>query len=163
MQLCTSADHLNKTVVILAGYKAPMDLMLKTTNPGIRSRFTARLEFNDWRPEDCLAAIEARCETDGLLLGSGSSAHVSRVRANVGGAADSDAEADDGVGAGVGSCAVRAALLAGLTEIAHRPGAANARDADLSYDLMYATPRHATTEDRPPPLPQPLPSPNPYR
>ena len=36
MQLCTSPDHLNKTVVILAGYKQKMDRMMETTNPGIR-------------------------------------------------------------------------------------------------------------------------------
>lgn len=51
-QLCTSPDHLNKTVVILAGYREKMDKMLATTNPGIRSRFTARLEFADWSPAD---------------------------------------------------------------------------------------------------------------
>ena len=36
VQLCTSPDHLNKTVVILAGYKHKMDHMMETTNPGIR-------------------------------------------------------------------------------------------------------------------------------
>lgn len=68
IQLCTSQEHLHKTAVILAGYKAEMDRMLSSTNPGLRSRFTNRLEFKNWTPNDCAMVIEARSTAKGLGL-----------------------------------------------------------------------------------------------
>ena len=119
--LCTSEEHLHKTVVILAGYEAEMDRMLEKTNPGLRSRFTNRLEFKNWGPDDCVAAIQSRCTTDGLQLGA------LPLDAGAGGAADGASGPDGAV----------SALRAGFADLETRPGFANARDAGLVYDLMY--------------------------
>ena len=109
--LCTSEEHLHKTVVILAGYEAEMDKMMSSTNPGLRSRFTNRLEFKNWGPDDCVAAIQTRCAADGLVLGH-----------------PTDGNKPD---------AAVSALLAGFAELESRPGFANARDAGFVFDLMY--------------------------
>ncbi|CAM9145812.1 unnamed protein product, partial [Ectocarpus fasciculatus] len=59
--LMTEPEHLHKTVVILAGYKNEMDRMLSSANPGVRSRFTERIEFPDWDADDCANGIVALC------------------------------------------------------------------------------------------------------
>ncbi len=61
----SAAEHLHKTVVILAGYTDKMDDMLAFSNPGLRSRFTERLEFPDWTPEDCTAVIAVKAANEG--------------------------------------------------------------------------------------------------
>jgi len=64
----TEPEHLNQTVVILAGYKEPMEQMLTSANPGVRSRFTGRIEFPDWDAADCVAAIRTQCACEGIHL-----------------------------------------------------------------------------------------------
>ena len=121
--LCTSEEHLHKTVVILAGYKAEMDKMMESTNPGLRSRFTKRLEFEDWGPDDCLEAIHSRCAADGLVLGYPDGAN--------------GANPDETV----------SALRAGFVGLRSRPGFANARDAGLVFELMYRARAKRTVRD----------------
>lgn len=66
----TTPEHFHKTVVILAGYYEPMERML-SSNQGLRSRFTGRIEFPDWDADDCVAAIRSKCEADGIALTDG--------------------------------------------------------------------------------------------
>ena len=65
--LMTEPEHLNKTVVILAGYPKDMDRMLQT-NEGVRSRFTGRIEFPDWDADDCVNHIRQSCERESIRL-----------------------------------------------------------------------------------------------
>ncbi|NXY99228.1 AAA family ATPase [Streptomyces sp. BR123] len=54
-------DHL---VVILAGYPAGMDRLL-STNPGLSSRFTTRVDFPSYRPAELTAIGEVLAEGNG--------------------------------------------------------------------------------------------------
>ncbi|MFD7625644.1 AAA family ATPase [Streptomyces sp. NPDC059851] len=54
-------DHL---VVILAGYPAGMDRLL-STNPGLSSRFTTRVDFPSYRPSELTAIGEVLAEGNG--------------------------------------------------------------------------------------------------
>jgi len=65
--LMTSPEHLNKTVVILAGYKEQMERMLGS-NDGLRSRVTGRIEFPDWDAEDVVNAVRQKCEREAIRL-----------------------------------------------------------------------------------------------
>jgi len=65
--LMTSPDHLNKTVVILAGYQEPMERMLGS-NEGLRSRVTGRIKFPDWDADDCVEAVRQKCEREDIRL-----------------------------------------------------------------------------------------------
>jgi AAA+ superfamily predicted ATPase len=64
----TEEEHLNRTVVILAGYREPMERMMASANEGAKSRFTGRIEFPDWDAADCEVAIRARCERERITL-----------------------------------------------------------------------------------------------
>jgi SpoVK/Ycf46/Vps4 family AAA+-type ATPase len=57
VKLMTDPEHLKKTVVILAGYKKPMERMIEHANEGLHSRFEGRIEFPDWSADDCVASI----------------------------------------------------------------------------------------------------------
>jgi len=46
-------DHKDNLIVILAGYKDEMEWFLQT-NPGLRSRFPIRMEFNDYTTEELM-------------------------------------------------------------------------------------------------------------
>ena len=65
--LVTSPEHLNKTVVILAGYQEPMERMLGS-NDGLRSRVTGRILFPDWDADDCVEAVRQKCEREAIRL-----------------------------------------------------------------------------------------------
>eukprot|EP00966_Prymnesium_polylepis_P245262 5673638-Prymnesium_polylepis.1 len=64
----TEPEHLHITVVILAGYKEPMERMLAAANEGVRSRFTGRIEFPDWDAADCVASIRKKCDEENIRL-----------------------------------------------------------------------------------------------
>ena len=51
VQELTSKELKNKLVVILAGYEQEIDIMLQSTNPGLRSRFSKKLSFEPFTPE----------------------------------------------------------------------------------------------------------------
>ncbi|KOO29726.1 nfx1-type zinc finger-containing protein 1 [Chrysochromulina tobinii] len=70
VKLMTDPEHLKKTVVILAGYKDPMEQMMRHANPGLRSRFEGRIEFPDWSADDCVASIRQKCEGENIRLRS---------------------------------------------------------------------------------------------
>mgnify|MGYP007078076160 CR=1 FL=1 len=65
--LMTSPEHHNKTVLIFAGYKSPMERMLGS-NEGLRSRVTGRIEFPDWDADDCAEAVRQKCEREAIHL-----------------------------------------------------------------------------------------------
>jgi SpoVK/Ycf46/Vps4 family AAA+-type ATPase len=66
--LMTSPEHLNHTVVILAGYPRPMDQMLRSGNEGLASRFTGRMIFPDWDAQDCIEYLQQQCEQENLVI-----------------------------------------------------------------------------------------------
>jgi len=59
----TSEEFQNKLLVVLAGYDADMDQMLKT-NPGLKSRFTGRLHFNDMKPSTVVELLVKTFQKD---------------------------------------------------------------------------------------------------
>lgn len=56
-------DDRNRLVVILAGYPKPMEDLLKA-NPGLSSRFSRTLEFEDYQPPDLGRIFERLCKTN---------------------------------------------------------------------------------------------------
>jgi SpoVK/Ycf46/Vps4 family AAA+-type ATPase len=63
----TSPEFQGKVLVILAGYDAEMDEMLKT-NPGLKSRFTSRLHFADLGPEGVVQLLQMKVKAKGFAL-----------------------------------------------------------------------------------------------
>lgn len=54
-------DHKDELIVVLAGYKDEMDWFLQT-NPGLRSRFPIRMEFNDYITEELIQIANMMAE-----------------------------------------------------------------------------------------------------
>ena len=54
-------DQRDRLVVIVAGYTAPMAKFLKS-NPGLSSRFTRYLEFEDYSADELVDIFQKRCE-----------------------------------------------------------------------------------------------------
>jgi AAA+ superfamily predicted ATPase len=53
-------DDRDRLVVILAGYPAPMEELIRS-NPGLTSRFQRRFEFSDYEPEELLKIFAGLC------------------------------------------------------------------------------------------------------
>ncbi|KAJ1436475.1 P-loop containing nucleoside triphosphate hydrolase protein, partial [Ochromonadaceae sp. CCMP2298] len=63
--------------VVMAGYEKQMKKMFReSANPGLRSRFTGRMDFPDWDAADCVGRIAAQCEGDDLDLTPAARAHL---------------------------------------------------------------------------------------
>lgn len=54
-------DYRDRLVVIVAGYSDEMNRFIES-NPGLQSRFTRYLKFEDYTPEELLAIFEKMCE-----------------------------------------------------------------------------------------------------
>jgi AAA+ superfamily predicted ATPase len=54
-------DDRDRLVVILAGYPEPLERLLKS-NPGLSSRFSRRLNFEDYRPAEMGRIFETMCQ-----------------------------------------------------------------------------------------------------
>ena len=54
-------DHKDNLIVILAGYKDEMDRFLQI-NPGLRSRFPIKMEFNDYTTEELMRIAKLMAE-----------------------------------------------------------------------------------------------------
>lgn len=63
-------DHRDAVVVIVAGYTAEMDRFL-TVNPGVASRFSRTITFDDYGPEELLRIVEQQAEEHEYRLGEG--------------------------------------------------------------------------------------------
>jgi len=123
VNMMTEQQHLNKTMVILAGYKTDMDQML-SGNQGARSRFGETWEFPDWDPDDCAGFICKSAEKDGIFLVPDSSEmHALREGFKALSGFDVEVLEFDGRRS---------------TERQARPGWANARDVVAVYDKMMA-------------------------
>ncbi|MFJ1646270.1 right-handed parallel beta-helix repeat-containing protein [Streptomyces sp. NPDC088258] len=63
-------DHREAVVVIVAGYTAEMDRFL-TVNPGVASRFSRTITFNDYEPEELLRIVRQQSDEQEYRLGEG--------------------------------------------------------------------------------------------
>jgi len=63
-------DDRGKFVVILSGYKREMEQFLGT-NPGLRSRFTKHIDFEDYTPEELRQIFLLMASERGMKLGEG--------------------------------------------------------------------------------------------
>ncbi|MEM8676502.1 MAG: AAA family ATPase [Cyanobacteria bacterium P01_G01_bin.67] len=62
-------DYRNRLVVIVAGYPDEMNRFIES-NPGLQSRFTRYLKFEDYTPEELLAIFEKMCEVNHYKINS---------------------------------------------------------------------------------------------
>lgn len=60
-------DNRDSMAVILAGYSAEMDQMIRT-NPGVSSRINTQIEFEDYAPPDLCNIFESMCGTNQYTL-----------------------------------------------------------------------------------------------
>ncbi len=60
-------DHRDEVVVIVAGYTAEMRAFL-TANPGLKSRFSRTIDFENYSPAELADIIEAHAERDGYRI-----------------------------------------------------------------------------------------------
>jgi AAA+ superfamily predicted ATPase len=63
-------DHREAVVVIVAGYTAEMERFL-TVNPGVASRFSRTITFNDYEPGELLRIVEQQAEEHEYRLAAG--------------------------------------------------------------------------------------------
>ncbi|MFF3615566.1 right-handed parallel beta-helix repeat-containing protein [Streptomyces sp. NPDC002580] len=63
-------DHREAVVVIVAGYTAEMERFL-TVNPGVASRFSRTITFDDYLPDELLRIVEQQAEEHEYRLGPG--------------------------------------------------------------------------------------------
>ena len=60
-------DKRDSFVVVVAGYSGPMETFLES-NPGLKSRFSKNIVFNDYSKEELFAIFQAFCVPYGLNL-----------------------------------------------------------------------------------------------
>jgi stage V sporulation protein K len=60
-------DHRDRLAVIVAGYAESIDRFV-ATNPGLQSRFTRYITFEDYAPAELLQIFERFCTTGGYRL-----------------------------------------------------------------------------------------------
>lgn len=62
-------DDRDRLIVVLAGYPKPIEKLLDT-NPGLRSRFSRSIHFEDYSPVDLGRILEAMCSQNQYVLNS---------------------------------------------------------------------------------------------
>ena len=60
-------DHREDLVVIVAGYKGEMSRFIDS-NPGLKSRFSRSVQFEDYSPSELREIFKVRCEQHGYLF-----------------------------------------------------------------------------------------------
>lgn len=68
-------DHRGDFAVIIAGYPAPMDKLLRM-NPGLKSRFDRALTFVDYTPDELFEIAAQMLKREGLKPDDAASAHI---------------------------------------------------------------------------------------
>jgi SpoVK/Ycf46/Vps4 family AAA+-type ATPase len=63
----TSPDY-EDVCIVIAGYPMELDEMM-SSNPGLKSRFTDFIEFEDWDADDCVSFVEFLAEKKNFELG----------------------------------------------------------------------------------------------
>lgn len=63
-------DDRGKFIVIVAGYPEPMEDFINA-NPGLQSRFTKYIDFEDYKPEELKAIFISMANNKGMKLGEG--------------------------------------------------------------------------------------------
>lgn len=71
-------EHRDDLVVIVAGYQDEMVRFLDS-NPGLRSRFTKKLLFEDYTPEQMVKIFEKLCSDNGFQLDAGAEGKLLNV------------------------------------------------------------------------------------
>jgi hypothetical protein len=60
-------DHRNELVVIMAGYTGPMAKLIET-NPGLKSRFSNVVDFEDYTPDELIKIFSGLCKKNNYEL-----------------------------------------------------------------------------------------------
>lgn len=63
-------DDRGKFIVIVAGYPEPIEDFINS-NPGLKSRFTKYIDFEDYKPKELKAIFELMAKNKGMKLGEG--------------------------------------------------------------------------------------------
>lgn len=71
-------DNRDRLIVIVAGYKDEMEEFLQT-NPGLRSRFSIHVNFEDYTPDQLLAIFDMFCEKNEYTLSQEARARILEV------------------------------------------------------------------------------------
>ena len=71
-------DNRDDLIVIVAGYTDKMNDFLDS-NPGLRSRFNKKIEFEDYTPEQLVKIFESFCKTSSYNLSSATNNYLTRV------------------------------------------------------------------------------------
>ena len=71
-------DHRDELVVILAGYEAEMEALLDS-NPGLKSRFKTKIQFEDYNADELYKIFEKLCADHQYQLNKGASIAVKAV------------------------------------------------------------------------------------
>ena len=75
----TSPEFINKLVIIFAGYADEIDSLLTNANPGLRSRFNKRIEFDPFTEEVVVKILLKKCASGKLELDNGAVTFVSEL------------------------------------------------------------------------------------
>lgn len=60
-------DYRDNLMVIVAGYKGDMDIFIQS-NPGLQSRFTNKIDFDDYKPTELYSIFKAFCDKDNIII-----------------------------------------------------------------------------------------------
>ena len=74
-------DHRDELIVIVAGYKNEMETFV-ASNPGLRSRFSTHITFDDYKPEELLAILKILCEKSDYHISKDTEGEVLKVFEN---------------------------------------------------------------------------------
>ncbi len=75
-------DDRGKFVVIVAGYPELMDEFINA-NPGLKSRFTKYIDFEDYKPKELKAIFELMVKNKGMKLGEGVEEFLEKLFTNI--------------------------------------------------------------------------------
>ena len=68
-------DHRNELVVIMAGYTGPMAKLIET-NPGLKSRFSNIVDFEDYTPDELMKIFSNLCKKNDYILSDAAKAQL---------------------------------------------------------------------------------------